>query len=261
MSTLPFTDNELYEHVQTQLNRPVIGLFWTGSRVNNLQRKDSDYDVIAITDINTTDILKQTHYRETVNTQFYQKKLEIKVIDIISLYQALIKGNWILVEALSQKPISIQPYSKSLFARLSDSNWLISSCPNNYARSAIGQSIAILARTRSNHRRWRHDIYYITKLNNYLHQLINHPNIYGDAYTLITKDLTEVQSARYQLYGQDINQITSEQAITPIQKEIDRLTKTAQVFQRVYQNHNTQDDLTKAFSYWVLTNRDIPMSI
>ena len=259
MSTLPFTNNELFEHVQSHLNRPVISLFWTGSRVNNLQQKDSDYDVIAITDINTTDILKQTHYRETVNAQFYQKKLEIKVIDVISLYQALIKGNWILVEALSQRPISIQPYFKSLFARLSDSNWLISSCPKNYARSAIGQSIAILARTKSNHRRWCHDLYYIPKLNNYLHQLINHPNIYGDAYALITKDLPEVQSARYKLNGKNLNQLTNEQAITSIQNEIDQLTKTAQIFQSVYHNNNTQDDLTKAFSYWILANRDIPM--
>lgn len=259
MSTLPFTNNELFEHVQRQLNQPVIGLFWTGSRVNNLQQKDSDYDVIAITDINTLDILKQTHYRETVSTKFYQQKLEIKVIDVISLYQSLIKGNWILVEALSQRPISIHPYFKSLFDRLSDSNWLISSCPNNYARSAIGQSISILNRTKSNHNRWRHDIYYIPKLDNYLHQLINHPNIYGDAYTLITKDLPEVQNARYQLYGQNLNQLTNEQAITLIQKEIDRLTKTANVFQEVYHNNNTQDDLTKAFSYWILANRDIPM--
>lgn len=261
MSTLPFTNNELFEHVQSQLNRPVIGLFWTGSRVNNLQQRNSDYDVIAITDVNTTDILKQTHYRETVNAQFYQKKLEIKVIDVISLYQSLIKGDWILVEALSQRPISIQPYFKSLFARLSDSNWLISSCPNNYARSAIGQSIAILNRTKSNHRRWRHDIYYITKLDNYLHQLINHPNIYGDAYTLITKNLTEVQNARYQLYGQDLNQITSEQASLLVQKEINQLTKTANIFQKVYHNNNTQDDLAKIFSNWVLVNRDIPMLI
>lgn len=259
MSTLPFTDNELFEHVQSQINRPVIGLFWTGSRINNLQQKDSDYDVIAITDINNLDILKQTHYRETVNAQFYQKKLEIKVIDIISLYQSLLKGNWILVEALSQKPINIQPYFKSLFARLSDSNWLISSCPNNYARSAIGQSIAILARTKSNHNRWRHDLYYITKLDNYLHQLINHPNIYGDAYTLITKNLAGVQNARYQLYGQNLNQLTNEQASPLVQKEIDQLTKTANVFQKVYQNNNTQDDLTKIFSNWVLVNRDIPM--
>lgn len=259
MPTLPLNNNELFEHVQSQLNRPIIGLFWTGSRINNLQRKDSDYDVIAITDINTTDILKQTHYRETVSTQFYQKKLEIKVIDIISLYQSLIKGNWILVEALSQRPISIQPYFKSLFARLSDSNWLISSCPNNYARSAIGQSIAILNRTKSNHNRWRHDLYYITKLDNYLNQLINHPNIYGDAYTLITKDLTEVQNARYQLYGHDLNQLTNEQAITLIQKKINQLTKTDNVFQKVYHNNNTQNDLTKIFSNWVLVNRDIPM--
>lgn len=259
MSTLTFTDNELFEHVQSQLNRPVIGLFWTGSRVNNLQQKDSDYDVIAITDINNLDILKQTHYRETVSAQFYQKKLEIKVIDIISLYQSLLKGNWILVEALSQRPISIQPYFKSLFARLSDSNWLISSCPNNYARSAIGQSIAILNRTKSNHNRWRHDLYYVPKLDSYLHQLINHPNIYGDAYTLITKNLAEVQNARYQLYGQNLNQITNEQTSPLVQKEIDRLTKTAQVFQKVYQNNNTQDDLAKAFSNWVLGNRDIPM--
>lgn len=261
MSTLPFTNNELFEHVQSQLNRPVIGLFWTGSRVNNLQQKDSDYDVIAITNINNLNILKQTHYRETVNAQFYQKKLEIKVIDIISLYQSLIKGNWILVEALSQQPISIQPYFKPLFARLSDSNWLISSCPNNYAHSAIGQSIAILNRTKSNHNRWRHDLYYIPKLDNYLHQLINHPNIYGDAYTLITKDLPGVQNARYQLYGQDLNQITNEQANPLVQKEINRLTKTAQVFQEVYHNNNTQDALTKIFSNWVLVNRDIPMFI
>lgn len=202
---------------------------------------------------------KSNHYRETVTAQFYQKKLEIKVIDVISLYQALIKGNWILVEALSQRPISIQPYFKSLFARLSDSNWLISSCPKNYARSAIGQSIAILARTKSNHRRWRHDLYYIPKLNNYLHQLINHPNIYGDAYALITKDLPEVQSARYKLNGKNLNQLTNEQAITSIQNEIDQLTKTAQIFQEVYHNNNTKDDLTKIFSNWVLTNRDIPI--
>lgn len=261
MTPLPFTDNELFENVQSQLNQPVIGLFWTGSRINNLQQKDSDYDVIAITDINTTDILKANHYRETVTAQFYQKNLEIKVIDIISLYQSLIKGNWILVEALSQRPISIQPYFKSLFAKLSDSKWLISSCPNNYVRGAIGQSIAILARTKSNHRRWRHDLYYIPKLNNYLHQLINHPNIYGDAYALITKDIIEVQRARYQLYGQNISQLTNEQAIKLIQKEINRLTKTAQVFQKVYHNSNTQDDLTKTFSYFVLASRDIPVGI
>lgn len=148
-----------------------------------------------------------------------------------------------------------------LFARLSDSNWLISSCPNNYARSTIGQSIAILNRTKSNHNRWRHDIYYITKLNNYLHQLINHPNIYGDAYTLITKNLAGIQNARYQLYGQNLNQLTNEQAITLIQKEINQLTETANVFQKVYQNNNTQDALTKIFSNWVLVNRDIPMVI
>lgn len=105
-----------------------------------------------------------------------------------------------------------------LFARLSDSNWLISSCPNNYASSAIGQSISILNRTKSNHNRWHHDIYYITKIDNYLNQLINHPNIYGDAYALITKDLPEVQSARYQLNGKNLNQLTNEQAITLIPK-------------------------------------------
>lgn len=160
-NNLPFTRRELLKQVQSQVNRPIIALFWTGSRINNLARPDSDYDVIAITNVTNEDLLNFNHYRETVKSKLYNKDLEIKVIDIISLYQSLSKSNWILLEALSQQSISTDQYFQPLFATLSDSNWLISSCPSRYAKAAIGQSLSILTRIRHNHPRWRHDIYYI----------------------------------------------------------------------------------------------------
>lgn len=254
-NNLPFTRRELLKHVQSQVNRPIIALFWTGSRVNNLARLDSDYDVLAITNVTNEDLLNFNHYRETVKSKLYSKDLEIKVIDIISLYQSLSKSNWILLEALSQRSISTDQYFQPLFATLSDSNWLISSCLSRYAKAAIGQSLSILNKIRHNHPRWRHDIYYIVKLNNYLQQFIDHSTIYGNVWHLTTKDLKDVQLARHVIANHELKDLNPDQAYPMVQDLVNNLKNTANKFEQVYQNYNTQTELTELFSNWMFNQR------
>lgn len=252
---LPFTRRELLEQVQGQVDRPIIALFWTGSRVNGLAQPDSDYDVLAITNVTNEDLLAYNHYRKTIKSEIYSKNLEIKAIDIVSLYQSLSKGNWILLEALSQQSISTEQYFQLLFDALSDSSWLISSCPSRYTKAAIGQSLSILTEIRRNHRRWRHDIYYIVKFNNYLEQFIDHPAIQGDIWHLTTRDLKDVQLARHTIANHELKDLTPDQAYPIVQDLVNKLKDTANQFEQVYQNCNIKPELTELFSHWVFNQR------
>lgn len=254
---LPFTKRELLEQIQGQINRPLIAVYWTGSRVNELENTESDYDVIAITDVTSQDLLEQNSYRTTIKTRLYKKDLEIKVLDIVSLYQSLVKSNWILLEALSQRSITTDPNFQVLFRSLSNSNWLISSCPSRYAKAAIGQSLAIKHRIETHHRRWRHDLYYIAKLDNYLSQCIDHADIYSGPWHLQTLNLKPLRSARESLDNIPLSALTPEQALPIVKQQIEHLTTTANQFEQLYSNYDTTSQLTQLFTTQLFPERRI----